>query len=101
MIYTDIFGDIIELNNERWLHIIREHPEVSPHKERIQEILAKPDYVKKSSRDPEVLLYYKFYSDIFMGKYMLIVAKKGLRSFILSCYITDMIKKGVTLWEKK
>ncbi len=101
MIYTDIFGDIIELTDERWLHIIREHPEVSLHKERIQEIFLKPDYVKKSSRDPEVLLYYKIYSDIFMGKYMLIVAKKGLRSFILSCYITDMIKKGVTLWEKK
>jgi hypothetical protein len=40
-------------------------------------------------------------NDIFKGKYMLIAVKKGLRSFILTCYITDMIKKGVTLWERK
>ncbi|MCR4321643.1 MAG: hypothetical protein NUV74_15070 [Candidatus Brocadiaceae bacterium] len=39
--------------------------------------------------------------DIYMGKYMLIAAKKGLRFFILTCYITDTIKKGATLWEKK
>jgi hypothetical protein len=101
MIYTDIFGDSIELTDERWLHIIKEHPEVRWHKEKIQEVLATPDYVKRSSRDADVLLYYKFYSDIFKGKYMLIAAKKGLRSFILTCYITDMIKKGVTLWERK
>ena len=57
--------------------------------------------MKESSRDVEVLLYYRFYDDISNGKYMLVVAKKGFRSFILTCYITDMIKKGVTLWEKK
>lgn len=81
--------------------LLREHPEVEPYKENIQEVLLAPDYVKKSKRDTDVLLYYKFYNDIFDGKYMLVVAKKGLRSFILSCYITDIIKKGETLWEKK
>jgi hypothetical protein len=101
MIYTDIFGDSIELTDEGWLHIAKEHPEVSQHKERIKEVLITPDYVKRSSRDPEVLLYYRLYRDIFMGKYMLVAAKKGLRSFILSCCITNIIKKGVTLWEKK
>ena len=101
MIYTDISGDSIELTDKRWLHIIKEHPEVSQYKERIQEVLATPDYIKKSSRNDDVLLYYKFYTDIFNGKYMLTVSKKGFRSFILTCYITDMIKKGVTIWEKK
>ena len=57
--------------------------------------------MKKSNRDADVLLYYKFYDDIVSGKYMLIVAKKGFHSFILTCYITDMIKKGVSVWEKK
>jgi hypothetical protein len=101
MLYIDLFGDSIELTEERWQHIIKEHPEAGRYRERIQEVLKTPDYVKIGSRDPEVLLYYKFYKDILMGKYMLIVAKKGMRSFILTCYITDMIKKGVTLWEKK
>jgi hypothetical protein len=70
-------------------------------KNRIQEVLLTPDYVKKSSRDDEVILFYKWYDDILSGKYFLVVAKKGLRSFMLTCYITDIIKKGVTLWEKR
>ena len=97
MIYVDIFGDSIELTDERWLHIIKEHPEIKQYKDRIQKTLADPDYVKKSSRDANTSLYYKFYTDIFMGKYILIAVKKGLRFFILTCYITDTIKKGVTL----
>ncbi|MBI3813824.1 MAG: hypothetical protein HY279_05070 [Nitrospinae bacterium] len=101
MIYIDVFGSSVELTDERWLHIMKEHPEVARHKEKIQEVLANPDYAKKSSRDAEVLLYYRFYDDISNGKYMLVVAKKGFRSFILTCYITDTIKKGVTSWEKK
>ncbi len=101
MTYTDIFGDSLELTDERWLHIVKEHPEVTQYKERLSETLATPDYVKKSSRDDGVLLYYKFYGDIFDGKYLLIAAKKDFRPFILTCYITDIIKKGATLWERK
>ncbi len=101
MFITDIFKDAIELTDERWLHITKEHPEVDLYREKIQEVLSSPDYVKKSKRDTEVLLYYKFYDDIFNGKYLLAVVRKGLRSFLLTCYITDVIKKGETLWEKK
>jgi len=101
MFITDIFKDVYELTDERWTHIIREHPEVEQYKKRIQAVLSSPNYVKKSKRDTEVLLYYKFYDDIFDGKYLLVAARKGLRSFILTCYITDIIKKGETLWEKK
>ncbi|OGL42752.1 MAG: hypothetical protein A2W05_02640 [Candidatus Schekmanbacteria bacterium RBG_16_38_10] len=101
MTITDIFNDIIELTDERWQHIVREHPEVESYKGKIQEVLSSPDYVKKSKRDKEVLLYYRHYDDILDGKYLLVAVKKGLRSFILTCYITDIIKKGESLWEKK
>ena len=101
MNYKDIFEDTIELTDERWFHIVNEHPEVKQYRNRIGEVLVSPDYVKKSSRDPDVFLYYKFFEDIFMGKYILIATKKGLRSFVLTCYITDTIKKGVTIWERK
>jgi hypothetical protein len=89
------------LTDERWLHIVTEHPEVRRYKDRIQEVLASPEYVKMSKRDSDVLLYYKFYNDIFKGKYIIAVVKRQSRSFILSCYIRDVIKKGVTVWEKK
>ena len=35
------------------------------------------------------------------GKYFLVAVRKDLRSFILTCYISDIIKKGETLWEKR
>ena len=101
MFITDIFRNAVELTEERWRHITREHPEVELYREKIQEVLSSPDYVKKSKRDAEVLLYYKFFDNIFDGKYLLVAVRKGLRSFVLTCYITDVIKKGETLWEKK
>ena len=46
MFITDIFKDVYELTDERWTHIIREHPEIEQYavcsmqyKERIQEVL--------------------------------------------------------------
>jgi len=39
MFITDIFKDVYELTDERWTHIIREHPEIKQYKERIQEVL--------------------------------------------------------------
>ena len=48
MIITDIFNNAIKLTDERWQHIVREHPEVEPYKGKIQEVLLSPDYVKKS-----------------------------------------------------
>jgi len=99
--YIDKFGNPVELRRERWAHIAREHPEVVPFKNRIGEVLKDADYIKRSVRDINVLMYYKYYNDIFSGKYLLVVVKKAIRSFILTCYITDMIKKGETLWAKK
>jgi hypothetical protein len=101
MIYKDIFDNQIELTDERWGHIVKEHPEIRTYRDRIQKVLEEPEYVKMSNRDTDVLLYYKFYGDIFPGKHMIVAVKKGIRSFILSCYITDTIKKGATIWEKK
>ncbi|MGA2463633.1 MAG: hypothetical protein ABSH06_04695 [Thermodesulfobacteriota bacterium] len=101
MIYKDIFGDQIELTSERRFHIVREHPEVSEYSYLFTEVLSDPDYVKKSNRDDDVLLYYKFFENIKYGKYLLIALKKNLRSFILTCYITDVLKKGAAIWEKK
>jgi len=101
LIFKDIFQDTIELTDERWHHIIKEHPEVKQYRERVKEVLIIPNYVKKSSRDTKVLLYYEYYGDILMGKFLMVVVKKNLRSFILTCYITDAIKRGETLWERK
>ncbi len=101
MRYRDAFGGIIELTEERWKHITKEHPEVRPYRSQIQEVLERPDYVKRSKRDSTVLLYYRFYEGSFNGKYLLVVVKKEKRPFVLTYYITDVIKRGETVWQRK
>ncbi len=47
-------------------------------------VLSKPDYVKRSTRDKTVILYYKFYDDIFDGKYLLAVTKGSITVFVMN-----------------
>ena len=101
MEYRDKLGNRVELTEERWSHIVKEHPEVSRFKDKIADVLCEPDYIKKSNRADDVLMFYKRYHDVWNGKYLLVVIKKDSRSFVLTCYITDVVKKGETVWEKK
>ncbi len=97
---SDYRGNQIELTDERWQHIITEHPEVRRFKNRLSEMLSQPDLVKCSKRDKDVLLYYRYYSDIFGGKYLLAVVKINKRPFLLTYYVTDRIKEGDVIWQR-
>ncbi len=101
MQFQDCFGRKIELTQERWQHIIKEHPELKKLKSDISEVLLDPDYVKRSKRDKEVEMFYKFKSDLYNGKFLLIVIKVNNRCFVLTAYITDTIKKGEIIYDKK
>lgn len=97
---SDFRGNQIELTNERWQHIITEHPEVRGLKNRLSQILSAPDSVKRSKRDKDVLLYYRYYPDILGSKYLLAVVKIHKRSFLLTCYVTDRMKEGDIIWQR-
>lgn len=96
----DYCGNQIELTDERWKHIVTEHPEVRGIKDRLLEILSKPDLVKRSKRDKDVLLYYRYYPHIFDGKYLLVVVKIKKHPFLLTYYVTDRIKEGEVIWQR-
>jgi hypothetical protein len=59
MLITDIFKDTIEITDERWRHIMREHPEVESYKKVLQGIVwsttplwqrgVRGDFVKNAS----------------------------------------------------
>ena len=101
MQWLDVFSQPVELTEERWQHIVIEHPEVIDHKEKIPVVLADPDYVKRSKRDERVMLYYRYFADILDGKYLLIAVKKDLsRSFVVTGYVTRSVMKGEMLWER-
>ncbi|MBI1742170.1 hypothetical protein HYR54_03780 [Candidatus Acetothermia bacterium] len=89
------------MTEERWEHIKTEHPIMVGKLKKIEETTIEPDVIKSSSYDPQVVLFYRFYSKIERGKYLAVVVKwSQLRSFILTAYLTDKIKQGAIVWEK-
>lgn len=98
--FKTVFGNTVYLADEKWEHIIHKHPEVKKYAGRIREVLSLPDLVKLSKRDPKVHLYYKYYNDIFNGKHFLVVTSYE-RESIITAFITDKIKAGALIWQKK
>lgn len=96
----DIFGNEIALTEERWEHILATHPEIRPYKDRLAAVLESPDIVKKSRRDENIFMYYKWCDDMLSGKYLLVVVKYSDRNFVVTAYITDRIKEGEVVWKK-
>ena len=97
--FEDKFGKTVNLNDKHWNHIIKEHPEILPYKNRLSDVLRNPDLVKRSKRDKDTFLYYLYDKDICQGKYLLVVANTK-DTLLITCYITDRIKEGDTIWKK-
>ena len=95
--FPSAIGKTVDLTDKRQGYILRYHPYVGPFFERIGEVRAHPDELRRSRQDSVALLFYKFYPDILEGKYMVVVVKENERSFILTVYLTKSIRTGVTL----
>jgi len=98
--YFDRFGKEIILTTEVKRVIFAKHPEVSRFFDKVTVTLASPDMVKRSPTDLRVRLYYRFYQEIFGGKFMVVVVKSVERDFISTIYITDKVKAGEVIWQK-
>lgn len=96
----DRFGNILLLKEKHWRYIIEKHPEIGNYKDRLSAVVKDPDIVKRSRRDKDIFLYYRYYKDIFEGKYLLVVGKIEEHPIVLTCYITDRIKEGDFIWKK-
>lgn len=97
-VWTDVFGEEVILTEEVKQVIFTKHPEVRRFFNRVEKVLAMPDTVQRSIIDVRVSLYYRFYPDIFNGKFIVVVVKRVDRKFISTLYITDKIKIGGILW---
>ena len=92
--YSPIFGEA-ELTAERKDHILKAHPELKAHLEKLSKVLSNPDEIRRSRFDKNVLLFYKFFASIKDGKYINVTVKiDEERNFILTSYITDRIRSG-------
>lgn len=101
LIFKDCLERKIRLTDNRLEHILTRH-EMAEQEEKIRETLLRPDKIKKSKHDPNVLLYYKLYEQTPVTKKYLLIAVKieDGEGFVLTSFFTDKIKVGETLWEK-
>lgn len=102
-VFEDIKKRDIRLTDERYEHLVGDHPEIEGQMERVHEVLLHPEKIIRSNTDPSVELFYRKYpSTPVSQKYLCIVVKALLDdAFIITAYFTDTIKKGEILWTKK
>lgn len=69
----------------------------------IERTLLAPEKVVHSVSDPTAQLYYRFYIGTRVGdKYLCVIVKETSEdAFVLTAYLTDAIKKGDILWQRK
>ncbi len=98
--FTDYRGEDVYLSDNVYHVIILKHPEAKKLFNRVGNTLVSPDEVRKSVTDSRTRLYYRFYSDVLKGKFVVVVVKQVDKNFISTIYATDKIKEGEVLWKK-
>lgn len=99
--FRDYLGRTILLTDERQRHILT-HPEMRSWMKSIGAALARPERVIRSRSDHSAELFYVWKTRTQVGpKYLCAVCVfKAKSAFIVTAYLTDRIKRGLTLWPR-
>lgn len=89
MKYKSILGKDFELTAERKKHILNFHPDLKPYFSRVKDVFIRPEEIRVSKSDSQVLLFYGYFAKIKGGKYIVGVVKINSRSFVLTAYFSD------------
>jgi hypothetical protein len=88
----------VRTTEEYWQKLIVKHPDLTDLASEIEQALADPDEIRRSSRDPNVLLFYRILKE---RRWAVAVAKRlNNEGFLITAYQTDAIKEGEPLWRK-
>jgi hypothetical protein len=83
---------------EYWQRLIAKHPDIEELEDLVQSALVLPDEIRCSSRDTEVLLFYRMRRE---KRWVVAVAQRSNGDgFLITAYQTDVIKEGKTVWLK-
>jgi hypothetical protein len=88
----------VRTSEEYWEKLIVKHPDITDLELEIQQALANPDEIRRSSRDPNVLLFYL----VLKERRWVVAVTRRLNGdgFLITAYQTDAIKEGEALWRK-
>jgi hypothetical protein len=88
----------VRTSEEYWQKLIVKHPDIADLEAEVRQALAKPDEIRRSSRDPNLLLFYLTLKE----KRWVVAVTRRLNGdgFLITAYQTDAIKEGETLWHR-
>ena len=94
----------VGLSDERERHIRESHPDLLPeHKEKIAEVIGKPDQVRISESAKSARLFSRWFDNIRGGKHIVVVVmseiKPRKRHWIVTAYMTRRLSGGETEWK--
>jgi hypothetical protein len=88
----------VRTSEEYWQKLIVKHPDIADLEAEVRQALNSPDEIRRSSRDPNLLLFYLTLKE---KQWVVAVARRlNGDGFLITAYQTDAIKEGKTLWHK-
>jgi len=88
----------VRTSEEYWQTLIVKHPDIADLEAEVRQALNSPDEIRRSSRDPNLLLFYLTLKE---KRWVVAVARRlNGDGFLITAYQTDAIKEGETLWHK-
>lgn len=83
----------VKLTAERKAHIVKHHPIMELYIDNLKAVLENPDEIRFSSRNEEVLLFYRYFDNIEDGKYIVVVVNQ-IEKEAKTAYLSHRIKTG-------
>ena len=92
-------GFRVRVTRERWTLITTaKHPVMVGREDSVRATLERPEQIRQSRSDSEVLLFYRAER---LNRWVCAVAKRaGDQGFLITAYPTDAIKEGTQVWPK-
>ena len=88
----------VRTSEEYWQKLIVKHPDIADLEAEVRQALNSPDEIRRSSRDPNLLLFYLTLKE---KRWVVAVARRlNGDGFLITAYQTDAIKEGETLWRQ-
>ncbi|MBM3237291.1 hypothetical protein FJZ31_13440 [Candidatus Poribacteria bacterium] len=97
----DPLGNIIVLTEERWMHIIDQHPELADNLDMVRLTLIEPNVIQELEPESE-LRYYRLCPEIISRGYLFVAVIKAHNNFVATAFPIRYIRKeGELKWLKR
>ncbi len=91
-------GFTVRTSEGYWQRLTTKHPDITDLEELVQQALADPDEIRRSSRDDGVLLFYLSRRE--KRWVVAVVRRLNGDGFLITAYQTDAIKEGESIWRR-